>query len=141
MKPPCMIVVKDILPSIRVLIARELVGKHLLKKTKVANLMGLTPAAITQYLNTTRGDNTKVIEGSKKIRELITDIARDVVYGASPPDMLLLKMCMICQIVRTEGLMCELHMQAMPELRTVQPCACSLGLVGILESVESNARA
>lgn len=63
MKPPCMIVVKDILPSIRVLIARELVGIHGMKKSMVAELMVLTPAAITQYLNTTRGDNTKVIEG------------------------------------------------------------------------------
>ncbi len=138
MKPPCMIVVKDILPSIRVLIARELFGKHGLKKSKVANLMGLTPAAITQYLNTTRGDNSKVIEGSVKIRELITDISKDMVQGKSPPDMLLLKMCMICQIVRTEGLMCELHMQAMPGLRSVQPCACSLGLVGTLKALESS---
>ena len=133
-----MIVVKDILPSVRVLIARELIGEHGLKKTEVANLMGLTPAAITQYLNTTRGDNTKVIEGSKKILELITDIARDMVHGESPPDMLLLKMCMICQIVRTEGLMCELHMQAMPGLRLVQPCACSLGLVGTIKAIESS---
>ncbi len=104
----------------------------------VAELMVLTPAAITQYLNATRGDNTKVIEGSKKIRELITDIARDMVQGDSPPDMLLLKMCMICQIVRTEGLMCELHMQAMPGLRSVQPCACSLRLVGTLEVLGSS---
>lgn len=137
MKPPCMIVVKDILPSIRVLITRELMEKHGLKKSKIANLMGLTPAAITQYINTSRGDNTKVIEGSKRIRALISDIAQDMIQGESPPDMLLLKMCMICQIVRSEGLMCELHMQAMPELRTVQPCACSLGLVRPLEAVET----
>ena len=129
-----MIVVKDILPSIRVLIARELVEKHGLKKSKVAVLMGLTPAAITQYMNSSRGDNTKIIEGSKKIRELISDITQDMVHGESPPDMLLLKMCMICQIVRSEGLMCELHMQATPGLRTVQPCACSLGLVRSIEA-------
>ena len=137
MKPPCMIVVKDILPSIRVLLARELVEIHGLKKTKTANLMGLTPAAITQYLNTSRGDNTKLIEGSIKIREMISDMAQDMVQGDSPLDMLLLKMCLICQIVRSEGLMCELHMQAMPGLRTIQPCACSLGLAQSLEIRES----
>lgn len=133
MKPPCMIVVKDILPSIRVLIAKELVNIHGMKNSQVAKLMGLTPAAITQYLNTSRGDNTKVIEGSYKIRELISDIAQDMIHGESPPDMLLLKMCMICQLVRSEGLMCELHIQAMPKLRTVQPCACSLGLAQSLK--------
>lgn len=133
-----MIVVKDILPSIRVLIARKLVDIHGMKNSQVAKLMGLTPAAITQYLNTSRGDNTKIIEGSYKIRELISDIAQDVVHENSPPDMLLLKMCMICQIVRSEGLMCELHMQAMPGLRTVQPCACSLGLARPLEAGEKS---
>ena len=138
MKPPCMIVVKDILPSIRVLIARELVEIHGLKKSKAANLMGLTPAAITQYLNTSRGDNTKFIEESTKIREMISDMAQDMVHGESPLDMLLLKMCMICQLVRSEGLMCELHMQAMPGLRTVQPCACSLGLIRSLEAGETS---
>ena len=95
--------------------------------------MGLTPAAITQYLNTSRGDNTKIFEGSLKIRGLISDIAQDMLRGESPPDMLLLKMCRICQIVRKEGLMCELHMEAMPKLRSVQPCTCSLGLTQMIE--------
>jgi predicted transcriptional regulator len=132
-----MIVVKDILPAIRVLISRELVEKHGLMKSKAASLMGLTPAAITQYLNTSRGDNTTIIEGSKKVAELISDIALDMIHGKSPPDMLLLKMCRICQIVRTEGLMCELHMEALPGLKTVQSCTCSLGLVKSLETIET----
>jgi predicted transcriptional regulator len=133
-----MIIVKEVLPSIRVLIDRELVEKHGLKKSNVAKLMGLTPAAITQYLNRSRGDNTKVMEESRRIQELITDIAQDMKQGESPPDMLLLKMCMICQIMRTEGLLCELHMQAMPRLRTVQQCACSLGLISSIEALETS---
>ena len=133
-----MIVVKDILPSIRVLLARELVEIHGLKKSKAANLMGLTPAAITQYLNTSRGDNTKFIEKSTKIRVMISDMAQDMVLGESPLDMLLLKMCLICQIVRSEGFMCELHMQAMPGLRAVQPCACSLGLATAIKERETS---
>jgi predicted transcriptional regulator len=133
MKPPCMIVVQHILPALRVAIAKELVYNYKLKKTDVSELMGLTPAAITQYLNRSRGENAKILEDSSEVNNLIKEIAQDMVEGESPPDMLLLKMCRICHVVRTEGLICDLHMKAMPKLRSVQPCACSFGITQIIE--------
>ena len=129
MKPPCVIVVQYILPALRVAITRELVETYGFKKSKVADLMGLTPAAITQYINLTRGDNLNVIENSGRVKELVSDLARDMAEGACPPDMLLLQMCRICQVARSEGLVCDLHMEAMPQLRDVRSCACGIGLV------------
>ncbi|OGD54998.1 hypothetical protein A3K81_04415, partial [Candidatus Bathyarchaeota archaeon RBG_13_60_20] len=76
MKPPCVIVVQYILPALRVAITRELVETYGFKKSKVADLMGLTPAAITQYINLTRGDNLNVIENSGRVKELVSDLAR-----------------------------------------------------------------
>jgi predicted transcriptional regulator len=128
-----MIVVQHILPALRVAIAKELVNNYKQKKTEISELMGLTPAAITQYLNKSRGENAKILEDSSEVSNLVKDIAQDMVEGKSPPDMLLLKICHICQVVRTEGIICELHMKAMPKLRTVQPCACSFGITQIIE--------
>jgi predicted transcriptional regulator len=127
-----MIVVQHILPALRVAIAKELVNNYELKKTEVSELMGLTPAAITQYLNKSRGENAKILENSSEVSTLVKNIAKDMVEDESTPDMLLLKMCHICQVIRTEGIMCELHMQAMPKLRSVQPCACSLGITQMI---------
>jgi len=75
MKPPCMIVVQHVLPPLRVAIARELIETHGLKKTKVSKLMGLTPAAITQYMNMKRGETSESIINSDKVREIVSKIA------------------------------------------------------------------
>ena len=129
MKPPCMIVVQHLLPPLRVAISKKMVEEYGLKKTKVSQLMGLTPAAITQYLNQKRGDDQDFIIQSLKINELVSEITKDLITDESKPDMLLLKMCRICQVARAEGLICKLHMEAMPSLISAQPCACSFGII------------
>ncbi len=126
-----MIVVQHILPPLRVAISRKLVEEYGLKKSKIAELMGLTPAAITQYLNQKRGDDLDFINQSPKINELVSELAKNLASDSSQPDMLLLQMCRICQVVRSEGLICKLHIEAMPSLANAQPCACSLGLINI----------
>lgn len=130
MKPPCMIVVQHLLPPIRVAISKKLVEEYGLKKIKVSQLMGLTPAAITQYLNQKRGDDQDIIQ-SPKINKLVSEIVKDLISEESQPDMLLLKMCRICQVARNEGIICKLHMEAMPRLMSAQPCACSFGLIEV----------
>ena len=65
MKPPCMVVVQYILPALRVAVSRQLVNELSLKRSEAAKKMDVTPAAITQYLNKSRGDKAiDVIESS-----------------------------------------------------------------------------
>lgn len=126
-----MIVVQYILPALRVAIAKELIEKHGLRKTEIAEKMDVTPAAITQYLKRSRGETaSNVVEASSKVMDMVSEISRDLKEGGSPADQLLYKMCLACHAVRAEGLICDLHMEAMPSLRQIETCACSLGLAG-----------
>lgn len=130
MKPPCMIVVQYILPSLRVAIARELVDELGLKKGEAAGRMNVTPAAITQYLNKSRGEKSMyLIEGSERIKDLVSDLAADLMNDESPADHQLMKLCRTCQAIRSDGLICELHKEVMPSLKELPICTCSLGLV------------
>jgi predicted transcriptional regulator len=130
LKPPCTVVVQHILPSLRLEIAKKLIMEHGLKKTRVAQKMSVTPAAVTQYLKGSRGDSAStMIERSERVMSLVSDISGDIARGESPLDVLLLKMCRVCSAVRAEGLICDLHKEAMPGLRSIDSCACSLGLV------------
>jgi len=127
LKPPCMIVVQYILPALRVAIAKELIEKFELRKIDVAGKMNVTPAAITQYMKRSRGDTASLmIERSGNVKDLVSDISRDLAEKKSPPDVLLTKLCRTCRAVRSEGLICDLHKEAMPSLRQVESCACSL---------------
>jgi predicted transcriptional regulator len=125
-----MVVVQYILPALRMAIARELVEGYDLRRTEVAERMEVTPAAVTQYLNRTRGDTASdVIGRSSRVMALISEIAGNLAEGETPPDELLMKVCKTCRVVRIEEIICELHKEAMPSLRQIDSCACSLGLV------------
>jgi predicted transcriptional regulator len=132
-----MMVVQYILPALRVEIAKELSEEFELKNADIARKMEITPAAVTQYLNKTRGgDSTELIKESEKVMEIVSDIADDIVNEKSPPDMVLMKLCRACLAIRSERLMCQIHMDSMPSLKGLESCACSLGLVGWSEKVE-----
>ena len=126
MKPPCIVVVQHILPALRVSVAVELIEKHGLKKKETAEIMGLTPAAITQYLNRTRGDSAhQIVKESKNVTNLISEIAKDLAYGESSVDKIVSKLCFACHILQTEGRICDLHKEAMPSLTQIESCVCS----------------
>ena len=132
LKPPCTVVVQHILPALRFEIAKKLIQVHGLRRAEAAWKMGLTPAAVTQYMKGSRGDTASArIESSMKVMELVSDISRDIANGLSAIDMLLMKLCRVCHAVRTEGLICELHRDAVPGLKGVKTCACSLGIFAV----------
>jgi uncharacterized protein len=129
MKPPCMVVVQHILPALRLEITRELVEKYGMKRTDAAAKMGITPAAVTQYLSRARGGSaTNLLEGSGKVMELVDELSRDIAAGESPLDILILKLCRACSTARSEGLICQLHRESMPGLVDLKGCSCTLNL-------------
>ena len=129
MKPPCMVVVQHILPALRLEITIELVEKYGMKRTDAAAKMGITPAAVTQYLSRARGGSaTNLLEGNEKVMELVDELSRDISAGESPLDVLLLKLCRACSAARSEGLICQLHRESMPGLVDLKGCSCALNL-------------
>jgi predicted transcriptional regulator len=124
-----MIVVQYILPSLRGAIASRLIDELGLSKSEAAMKMDVTPAAITQYLNKSRGNmSADVMKNSDRVGKMISDIAIDLAKNETPSDIQLLKLCRACKAIRTEGLICELHKEAMPSLKELEVCTCSIGL-------------
>jgi predicted transcriptional regulator len=124
-----MVVVQHILPALRLEITKELVEKYGMKRSDAATKMGVTPAAVTQYLNRARGGSaTTLLEGSGKVMEIVYELSRDIAAGESPLDVLLLKLCRACAAARSEGLVCQLHRESMPGLVDIRSCSCSLNL-------------
>jgi hypothetical protein len=74
-----------------------------------------------------------MVEGSDRVRKIVSEITKDLVEGNSPSDMLILKLCRACYVLRAEESVCELHKEAMPSLKQLESCSCSLGLVALDE--------
>lgn len=133
LKPPCVVVVRYILPAIRVLIARELVEKYGLKRIEVARKMGITPAAVTQYLEEVRGKTaTSIVESSEKATGIISQIAEALVKNEVSVHDVMVEICEICRVMRSSGLICEMHKETFPVLKGRSDCEIPALLCPIL---------
>jgi len=124
MKPPCMIVVQYILPTPRVLIMKDLIQKHNIRKIDASKKMELTPAAITQYMKGDRGNAfADEITKSEKTMKIISDLAEALAKGNIPPENTIDKLCEACGTIRAEGIICGLHKEKLPALKE---CTCAI---------------
>jgi len=123
MKPPCVVVVQYVLPAIRLLIMKDLIEKYDMRKIDVSTKMELTPAAITQYLKGERGVAfVDDISRSKKTMKIVSDIAETLARKDIPMESLMEKLCVACNIIRSEGIICQLHKKDLPALKECTVC-------------------
>ncbi|MEM2910895.1 MAG: transcriptional regulator [Candidatus Bathyarchaeia archaeon] len=129
MKPPCVTVVKYLLPAIRALVTKELIEKYNLRKIDASEKMELTPAAITQYFKGERGTAlAREIEHSTEAMEMISKLAEILARSDTSAEEIIEKLCEICTTVRYEKVICKLHQKDLPNLNeckcvTCQPCS------------------
>ncbi len=123
MKPPCVVVVKYLLPAIRALVTKELVEKHNMRKIRASNKMELTPAAITQYFKGERGKTlAEEIAQSKEAMRMISKLAETLAREDTTPENVIEKLCEICATLRYEKVICKLHEEDLP---TLKECKCT----------------
>ncbi|MEM1536427.1 MAG: hypothetical protein QW577_01320 [Candidatus Bathyarchaeia archaeon] len=123
MKPPCVVVVKYLLPAIRVLVTRELIEKYNLRKIDASERMELTPAAITQYYKGERGTVlAHQIERSPEAMKMISKLAEVIAREGATPEDVIEKLCEICVTIRYERVICKLHQEDLP---TLDACKCA----------------
>jgi len=84
MTVPCEVVVRHLLPALRALIARELVEEHQLSQVAAARRLGITQAAVSQYLTSKR--RAKTIEKLEADPEILRTAERIAEKIASTPE-------------------------------------------------------
>ncbi len=81
MKFYCEIVVGEVLPALRALITNELIKNYDLTQQQVANKLGLTQPAISQYMKYLRGENGKKLQKNKKFMIIVKKFSKDIANG------------------------------------------------------------
>ncbi|RLG22820.1 transcriptional regulator [Methanosarcinales archaeon] len=90
-KAPCEKMVKFVLPAIRAEMARTLVKEYNLPQQNVAKVLGVTNAAISQYLSERRGAE---VELPQDVVLYIKKYAKKILSGDFDEDYL----CEICRV-------------------------------------------
>lgn len=102
MRLVCETVVKDVLPSIRSLIAKELKDRGY-TQTEIAELLDITQPAVSQYLSKARGAKVQRIEDHDASYERVTGLV-DMLLEGRPDEELAEEFCETCIAVRDAGL-------------------------------------
>ena len=120
---PCEVAVKSVVPAIRSAIARELTQSHGLKQKDVAQLLGITQTAVSKYTSHSRGAVLQV-EKVKSTQLVLKETIESLANGQMSKYELVAKLCLICDIIRQEGLMCKLCALSDPEIDKQQCIVC-----------------
>ncbi|MEM0067682.1 MAG: transcriptional regulator [Saccharolobus sp.] len=81
---PCEFSAKEILPAIRSIVAQKLIKEKKLSEYRAAALMGVTPAAVSNYLKSKRGRNLRsMLEKDEKFMSLISEVTDKILISNS----------------------------------------------------------
>ena len=102
---PCEVAAKSVIPALRAMVARELMGNYGMKQEIVAERLGVAQPAISKYRHQVRGEAVE-LEAAEEVRGMTKDIAAAISRDPSPLEVST-KICQACTDIRALGLMCE----------------------------------
>ena len=102
--------VKTLIPSVRALVAKELITKYKLRQIDVAKMLGVTQAAISQYLRGARG-NIIDLRNDKEIMRIVDRMATGLINKDLTKKDLSILICEICYQARKKRIYCKSGMR------------------------------
>ena len=108
---PSEIEAKSLIPAIRSILAQKLVKEYCLKEEDVAKVLGVTQAAVSNYVRGTRGDTQLVakLESVLEVTRMIEDIARDLASNKAYTPSTMAKFVQLCNYMRYTFIICDVH--------------------------------
>jgi hypothetical protein len=108
---PAEIESKTLIPALRAILAKKLADEHKIREDEISKMLGVTQAAISNYIRGTRGD-PKLIQKlvtdeqvSQMLKELSDRLASDMAYTPSS----LARFISLCNYIKSSLLICEIH--------------------------------
>lgn len=108
---PAEIESKTLIPALRAIIAKKLAEDHNVREEEISKMLGVTQAAISNYIRGTRGDPALIAkllsdqQVSSLIDELTDNLSSDMAYTPSS----LSKFIGLCNYIKSSLLICEIH--------------------------------
>ena len=129
---PGEIIVDEVLPTIRAMLARELADNGLTQQA-IADNLGVTQAAVSSYLNADT-DRTGPVAGNPQTQATVERIADGLASGTMDGYDALTELLALIEAFEDRGPICELHEDAMPALQGMSCDLCVRGTDPDLET-------
>ncbi len=102
---------KSLIPAIRVIIAKKLSTEFYLKEEAIAKMLGVTQAAVSNYVRGTRGDMELVVKLNNvpEVMRMVDDIAKDLAANKVYTPSSMAKFIALCNYMRESLIICDVH--------------------------------
>jgi uncharacterized protein len=108
---PSEIEAKSLIPAVRAILAKKLIREYSLKEEDVAKDLGITQAAVSNYVRGTRGDIELIskLASVREVMRMIDDIAKDLSANKAYTPSTLAKFVGLCNYMRYTLIICDVH--------------------------------
>jgi predicted transcriptional regulator len=102
---------KLLIPAVRAILSKEMVIEKGLKEEEVARLLGITQAAVSNYLRGTRGDNILIskLMSLSEVMSMIKEIGDDLSTNRAYTAKTLSKFIALSNYMRYSLIICDAH--------------------------------
>jgi len=108
---PAEIESKSLIPALRAILAKDLAKKHNIREDEISKMLGVTQAAISNYIRGIRGD-PKLIEKllcEEQVANMINEISDDLSSDRAYTPSSLSKFIGLCNYIKSSLLICDIH--------------------------------
>lgn len=124
MRPPCELVVRDVIPAFRTLVARQLIKNYHFSQMEVAKKLGITQATISYYLHSKRGKSgTEQLKSKPQVFSIANEMAERIAKDKYSLIDATLEFCRLCRALKGGELMCDLHRHSVSLPEECNVCA------------------
>ena len=102
---------KSLIPALRAIIAKQLAVDHKIREDQISKMLGVTQAAISNYIRGTRGDPEliKKLLAEKQVSEIVDEICDNLSTDRSYTPSTLAKFIGLCNYIKSSLLICDIH--------------------------------
>ena len=108
---PAEIESKTLIPALRSILAKTLAEKHKIREDEISKMLGVTQAAVSNYIRGTRGDPEliKKLLTENQVSEMIYEISDDLSSDRAYSPSSLSKFIGLCNYIKSSLLICDIH--------------------------------
>ena len=102
---------KSLIPALRAIIAKKLANEYKIREDQISKMLGVTQAAISNYIRGTRGDPEliKKLLAEKQVSEIIIEICDSIATDKSYTPSTLAIFFGLCNYIKSSLLICDIH--------------------------------
>jgi predicted transcriptional regulator len=108
---PAEIETKTLIPALRAILAKKLMELYNIQEEDISKMLGVTQAAISNYIRGTRGNPELIIKllSIKEVSDMIDEIASNLSTNMAYTPASLSKFIGLCNYIKSSLLICDIH--------------------------------